>query len=249
MGSPIQHGPRRIVVIGPGRLGSAIARALAARGEHVVGPLGRRDPRPTFDDHDVVLLCVPDDAVATVAADVQPGPFVGHTAGALSLDALGNHRAFSIHPLLAVVDGFAGFDGAACAIAGRDSEALAVARDIATRLGMEPIAVDDRLRPLYHAAASMASNYLVTIEDAAERIGSAAGVERRHLARLARSALENWERSGAASLTGPISRGDEATVTRQRDAVARGAPAVLPLWDALADATRELAARSRESGR
>lgn len=240
----LRSGPERLVVVGAGRLGRAIAPALAAAGASVVGPLARGEPLPPAGGDDVILLCVPDDAVRAVAASIPRGPFVGHCAGALTLDVLGNHDAFSAHPLLAVSDGFAGFAGAACAVAGRTPAALAVAQGIARRLGMDAIAIDDELRPLYHAAASMASNYLVTLEDAAERLAAPAGVERRHLARLARSALDGWENAGGpGALTGPIARGDEPTVRRQREAVAQRAPGVLGLWDALAAATRELSAR------
>lgn len=248
MTSPIPRGPTQITVIGSGRLGRAIAPALAASGEAVVGPLGRRDPHPAFTEQDIVLLCLPDEAIASAAAKIPVGPFVGHCAGALPLDVLGNHRAFSTHPLLAVTKGFTGFQGAACAVAGRDAATLAVARGIATRLGMDAIVVSDTLRPLYHAAASMASNYLVTIEDAAERIAAPTGVERRHLARLARSALDSWERHGASALTGPIARGDQTTVGRQRAAVAEHEPEQIALWDALARATRELASTTVPDG-
>ena len=237
--TPLDTG--RITVVGAGRLGRAIARALSAKGPTVLGPLGRRDPRPTFSTRDVVLLCVPDDAIAAVAAAIPTGPFVGHCAGALPLDVLGDHHAFSMHPLLSVTDGFTGFEGAACAIAGRDDDAREIARAIALRLGMDPVVVEDEVRALYHAAASMASNYLVTIEEAAERLASPTGIERRHLTRLARSALENWERMGRGALTGPISRGDDETVRRQRAAVAQRVPELLALWDALAASTRELA--------
>jgi len=238
----------RITVIGAGRLGRAIAPALAATGDAVVGPLGRRDAHPMFTDQDIVLLCVPDELIASTAAEIPHGPFVGHCAGALPLDVLGTHRAFSTHPLLAVTDGFIGFQGAACAVAGRDAAAIAVARGIAARLGMDAIVVGDAVRPLYHAAASMASNYLVTIEDAAERIAAPTGVERRHLARLARSALDNWERHGPRALTGPIARGDETTVGRQRAALAEHQPEQIALWDALARATRALAATTVADG-
>lgn len=240
MNLPTPPDTGRITVVGAGRLGRAIARALSANGPSVVGPLGRRDPRPIFSARDVVLLCVPDDAIAVVAAAIPVGPFVGHCAGALTLDVLGDHHAFSMHPLLSVTDGSTSFEGAACAIAARDDDARAVARAIALRLGMDPVVVDDDVRALYHAAASMASNYLVTIEDSAERIASPTGIERRHLARLARSALENWERFGRDALTGPISRGDNETVSRQRAAVAQRVPELLALWDALAASTRAL---------
>ena len=101
----------------------------------------------------------------------------------------------------------------------------------------------DEDRAAYHAAASVASNFLVTLEGAAERLAATAGVDRELLAPLVRAAVDNWERLGAAdALTGPIARGDEATVERQRSAIAERTPDLLPLFDALADATRALAA-------
>jgi predicted short-subunit dehydrogenase-like oxidoreductase (DUF2520 family) len=89
----------------------------------------------------------------------------------------------------------------------------------------------------------MASNFLVTLEGAAERLAATAGLERELLAPLVRAAVANWAALGAErALTGPIARGDEATVERQRAAVAERTPELLGLFDALAAATRELAA-------
>ena len=107
---------------------------------------------------------------------------------------------------------------------------------------MIPFEVADDDRGVYHAAASMASNYLVTIEGAAERLGAVAGIDRDLLVPLVRAAVENWARLGARrALTGPIARGDAATAARQRAAVAALAPELLGLWDALAGATATLA--------
>jgi predicted short-subunit dehydrogenase-like oxidoreductase (DUF2520 family) len=107
---------------------------------------------------------------------------------------------------------------------------------------MRATSVADEDRAAYHAAASIASNYLVTLEGAAERLAGTAGVDRALLAPLVRATVDNWARLGAeAALTGPIARGDEATVARQRAAVEERAPDLLPLFDALADATRGLA--------
>jgi predicted short-subunit dehydrogenase-like oxidoreductase (DUF2520 family) len=107
---------------------------------------------------------------------------------------------------------------------------------------MRPFTIADGDREAYHAAASIASNYLVTLEGAAERLGALAGVERELFVPLVRTAVENWARLGAQrALTGPIARGDEATAARQRAAVEARAPRLLPLWDALATATRALA--------
>jgi predicted short-subunit dehydrogenase-like oxidoreductase (DUF2520 family) len=103
-------------------------------------------------------------------------------------------------------------------------------------------------RALYHAAASIASNYLITLESVAERLAKKVGLDRRALVPLVRATLDQWETLGArGALTGPIARGDDETVERQRAAIADAAPDLLPLWDALADATRTLAASPSET--
>jgi predicted short-subunit dehydrogenase-like oxidoreductase (DUF2520 family) len=89
----------------------------------------------------------------------------------------------------------------------------------------------------------MASNYLVTLEGAAERLAATTGVDRQALAPLVRAALEDWVRLGAErALTGPIVRGDEATVARHRETIGERAPQLLALYDVMADATRVVAA-------
>ena len=102
------------------------------------------------------------------------------------------------------------------------------------------MSADDRA--LYHAAATAASNFLVTVEGLAERLGDAVGLDRGALAPLVRATVENWAARGArGALTGPIARGDEDTVARQRSAVAASAPDLLALWDALTAGIRQLA--------
>ena len=92
----------------------------------------------------------------------------------------------------------------------------------------------------------MASNFLITLEDAAERLAGPCGIDRAALAPLVRASATNWIDLGAAgALTGPLSRGDDLTATRQRAAVQEAAPDLLPLWDALSHATRALVARSQ----
>lgn len=233
----------RIAVVGRGRLGPALTMALAAAGVQVDGPLGRG---ADGGDADVVLLAVPDAAIAEAASVVKPGKLVGHCSGASTLQPLAPHEAFSIHPLMTVTTAGALLEGASCTIAGSTLRAVAVAATLATALGMEPVIVADEDRDLYHAAASMAANFLVTVLGGAERMFDTVGVDREHVAPLVRTAAENWVRLGAErSLTGPIARGDDETVARQRAAIVARAPELLPLWDALAAATLELAARSR----
>jgi predicted short-subunit dehydrogenase-like oxidoreductase (DUF2520 family) len=149
---------------------------------------------------------------------------------------------FSRNPLLCVVGAGAKFDGAYCAIDGSSDAALDAARALAGRLGMHVRVVPREQRALYHAAASLASNFLVTVEGAAERLAMLVGLEREALVPLVRATVDHGARQGArAALTGPIARGDLATASRQRDAITEAAPDMLPLWDALAASTRELA--------
>ena len=225
-----------IAIVGAGRLGRALADALGA---DAAGPL-RRGESPAGAD--VVLLCVPDGEIGAAAAAVAPGPLVGHCSGATTLEPVlaAGHEAFSLHPLMTVP---AVFEGATEAVAGATPRALDTARRLAHRLGMGAVHVADEDRAAYHAAASVASNFLVTLESAAERLAASAGVERAALVPLVRASVENWARLGAReALTGPIARGDEATVERHRAAIGERAPDLLPLYDVLAGATRELAA-------
>jgi predicted short-subunit dehydrogenase-like oxidoreductase (DUF2520 family) len=233
-----------IAVVGAGRLGTALAAALRASGASVEGPLGRgADPRAG-----IVMLCVPDREIGAAAAAVSPGPLVGHCSGMTTLEPLAGHEAFSLHPLMTVPAGSPPdvFAGAGCAVAGSTPRALAAAEALAERLGMRPARVDDADRAAYHAAASIASNFLVVLEGAAERLAATAGVDRQRLAPLVRAAVEDWAGLGAErALTGPIVRGDEETVAKQRAAVQERTPDLLPLFDALTAATRDLAGAVR----
>ena len=231
-----------IAVVGAGRLGSALVAALRAAGLSVDGPLVRgADPRAA-----IVLLCVPDAEIAAAAGAVggRDGLLVGHCSGATTLDPLAGHEAFSLHPLMTVPAGSPpeAFRGAAAAVDGSTPRALAAAGELARRLGMRPMRVAPEDRAAYHAAASIASNFLVTLEAAAERLAGTAGVDRAALAPLVRAAVDTWAELGPErALTGPIARGDEGTVARQREAVLARTPELVPLFDALVDATRALA--------
>lgn len=230
-----------IAIVGAGRLGGVLARALRAAGFVVTGPLRREDRVP---DADVTLLCVPDAAIPAVAFAARPhSRLVGHVSGATPLTDVD----FSMHPLQT----FTGsetpdvFRGIGIAVDGRTAEAREIAERLARALGAKPFRVDDAHRAEYHAAASFASNFVLTVLDAAERLARDAGVDRTHLAPLVRQTVENWTASGAASaLTGPIARGDEATVARQRAASGD----LVDLFDALAAATRTIAAAGADTG-
>jgi len=233
----------RFAVVGAGRLGTALTRTMRQAGLDVTGPHGRG-----FDGAgaDAVLLCVPDAAIADAAAAVASGPLLGHCSGATTLAALGDREALSLHPLMTVPDGDAELAGAPCAVAGTTDRAAQVAVDLALALGMEPFRVAEEDRAAYHAAASIAGNYLQAVEALAERLAATTGLDRRALAPLATTALRRWQEDGPAALTGPVARGDGATVARQRAAVADRLPAAdVALFDALTDAAARLAGRPR----
>ena len=247
----------RVGVVGAGRLGTALSAALREAGLAVNGPAGRGEvPRGC----DAIVLCVPDSEIPAAAAVVAgAAPLTGHTSGATGLSALeaAGGAAFGLHPLQTfaaqddaerspALDAFA---GAGCAVAGTSPEALAFAGALARALGMTAFEIDDGGRAAYHAAASVASNFMVTLQAAAERIAAGAGLEaqeaRALLVPLLRRTVENVAELGPErALTGPVARGDRATVEAQRRAVEEVAPELLDLFDELIRRTRALAGRA-----
>jgi len=247
---PTAFARTKVAIVGAGRLGRALAVALREGGQPIEGPLGRGEVPGAVD---AVLLCVPDHEIAAAAAALPhaaapahaaSAPLVGHCSGATGLEPLAPHESFSLHPLMTVTAEGASFAGAGAAIAGTTERALAVARELAHALGMQAVEIAESDRVAYHAAACVASNFLVTLEAAAERIAATAGVDRALLAPLVRATVENWLELGPErALTGPVARGDEETVARQRAELAARTPELLELFDALTDATRALARR------
>ena len=124
------------------------------------------------------------------------------------------------------------FDGAWAAISGETGEALAVARELAETLGLRPFELRDADRTLYHAGAVFASNYLVTLQRAAVRLG----VPAEGLVPLMRGTIEH-----GFELTGPIARGDWATVEAHKQAIRAKHPELEHLYETLAEATVQLA--------
>jgi predicted short-subunit dehydrogenase-like oxidoreductase (DUF2520 family) len=239
-----------LAIIGQGRVGTALSTALKAEPSgarySIRGPLGRGADAAGVD---AVLLCVPDHEIAAAASSVAPGPLVGHCSGATSLDVLEPHEAFSLHPLMTVAGPGTKFAGAGAAIAGATPRAIGFARGLAEALGMRAVEILEADRAAYHAAASMASNFLVTLEAAAERVAASAGLERDLLVPLVRATVENWATMGPRNaLTGPVARGDRATVAAQRAAVAERAGELLPLFDTLVQATCALSHHEADGG-
>jgi len=238
--------PLRVGIVGAGRVGTALARALSDAGVEVEGPVGRGE-RPAGCD--AIALCVPDAEIPLAAEAVTAAaPLVGHTSGATPLSALAHAGvpAFGLHPLQSFAHPGVRFERAGAAVAGSTPEALAFATELAERLRMRPFEIDDEGRAAYHAAASVASNFLVTLQAAAEAIAAGAGLgrddARELLMPLVRQTVENIADLGPeAALTGPVSRGDESTVRAQRAAVERVAPELVALFDELVGRTRALA--------
>lgn len=226
-------------VIGPGRAGSALAAALRSAGWRVDGPLGRdHDAALATTGARVVMLAVPDPAVADVAASLAPGEaVVAHVAGSLRLDVLAPHeRVASVHPLVSLPDGAIGarrLAGAWFAVAGDR-----VASEVVDALGGRAVVVPDQDRTTYHAAAAVAANHLVALFGQVERLARCAGVPLEAYLDLARGALDNVAEVGpAAALTGPVARGDRHTVARHLAAIPQDERAAYAL---LADLAQRL---------
>jgi len=235
----------RIGIVGLGRLGRSLALLLEAAG-HRVATAGRDG----WPDAEVVLLTVPDGAIAEAAARVRGAPVLLHCSGALDVDVLRPHRpAGSFHPLMTFPGpevALPDLAGVPAAVAG-DPEALAAATDLAESLGMWPIQVPGDRR-LYHAAAVMAGNFSTVLLGESSRVLAAAGVPLADapslLAPLAVQSLRNATADPAAALTGPVARGDEATLERHRRALAEaGLEDVVLLYELLTARARRLGAR------
>jgi predicted short-subunit dehydrogenase-like oxidoreductase (DUF2520 family) len=233
---------RSLVVIGRGRVGSSLAAAADRAGIEVSlvshSEVAESNPRGA-----AVLLCVSDDAIASMAKRLasEAPALIGHVSGATTLEALAaaaerGADAFSLHPLQTFPDGETPLEGTPAAVAGSSKEALAYARSLAHALGMRPFEVPEESRAAYHAAAAIASNLLVALEESAAELLDRIGVDeaRELLAPLVLRTAANWAEQGPAALTGPIARGDRATVQRHRVALAENAPELVRLYDALA---------------
>jgi predicted short-subunit dehydrogenase-like oxidoreductase (DUF2520 family) len=250
--------PGRLVVVGSGRAGRSIAAAADAAGIQT-SLLGRGAQPPALNPGStMVLLCVPDAAIADacelIAPAVPAGTPVGHSSGATPLTALDAATArecptFSLHPLQTIPAPDTSIAGAPCAVAGSGEAVRARAHALASALGMRPFDVPEEHRAAYHAAASMASNFLVALEEAAAELLDAAGVDnpREILAPIVLRTAANWADAGPEALTGPIARGDEHVVAAHLDALDERMPELRPLYEALAECTRAIARREENA--
>jgi predicted short-subunit dehydrogenase-like oxidoreductase (DUF2520 family) len=267
-------------IIGAGHVGRALGRLFAQRGGFEVQDVLTRSQASAQDAADFIgagrpvhelaclrpaavwMLAVGDDQIGGLCASLaQAGllanSVVFHCSGARSSSELhaarqAGARAASVHPVRSFADPAgvaAAFDGTFCGIEG-DHEALALLGPAFEAIGARLVPIDAAAKTVYHAASVFASNYLVTVLDAALRAYQAAGITpevARELARpLATETLANVFRLGPeAALSGPIARGDMATVDRQQRAVTGWDASTGELYAALAEATVDLARRKR----
>ncbi len=267
----------RIAVVGAGRVGTAMAVLLSRAGHEIVAVAGRTQtaarvatwlPGVPFLAEleaaalgEVVLLSVPDDALGQVAAElaaagsVVAGTWVVHVAGAAGLDVLGplgsaGARRLAVHPLQTFPDvegAVASLPRCHVAVTADDEDGFALGERLAADLGAIPFRLADDQRPLYHAAAVFASNYLVATTGVAERLFAEAGVPEplASMRPLQEATLANVGRLGpGAALTGPAARGDASTVEGNLDALASSAPETVAAYVAMCRVALDLAERS-----
>lgn len=239
-----------LAIVGAGRVGGSLAAAAERAGLRVL-TAGREDAASVAADADAAVLAVPDSEIASVAETLAPAigrlRLVGHTSGATELGALApvldaGGEAFSVHPLQTIPDTTTDFTGCPAAIAGSSPSAVRFARALAQRLEMVAFEIDDADRATYHAAAAMASNFLIALEEsAAGLLGSLTPDARGLLTPLVLRTAANWSERGGDALTGPIARGDSETVERHREALRERAPELVPMYEVLAERTRAVA--------
>ena len=272
-------GKADISIVGCGKVGTALGMLLARAGYRIAALADRDDsavraaaeriggaahvcpPDEAAASGQIVLLTVPDDAIAPVCAQLagerafRAGAIVAHCSGALGSDALAPAQAqgclvASCLPLQT----FPTVDAAVAKLPGAyfflegDEPAVEALRAAATDLGGTCVRIAPQAKALYHAAAVVACNYLVTLMDAAVALARHAGIAERDalaaLEPLVRATVDNVFSLGpAGALTGPVARGDAQTVRRHSQAIAQADETLRAMYDMLADRTAALARR------
>lgn len=251
-----------ITVYGPGRAGGALALAASRAGHHITGIEGRNAHavaqlagmvNPTEGSPDLLIIAVSDDAIREVAAAQEvSAPAVVHVSGAVSVDALAPYADAgaaigSFHPLQTFPNAVVGaqrLPGAAVAVTA-EGELAETLFEFARSLGCRPFALSDVHKPLYHAAAAASANYTLAALAVASRLYVAAGVDPGVAEPLVRAIVDNAFALGPdAALTGPIARGDVATVKAQIEAVRAASPTLVDAFIDLGRATAAVAGRT-----
>jgi len=268
----------RVGVVGAGRVGAVLGAALRRAGHAVTAVSAVSEAsrsraaallpgvpvRPVDDvvrTADLVLLTVPDDALAelvtglTATGALQRGTLLAHTSGrhglavlepALAADAL----PLALHPALPFAGTAVDLErlvGTAFGVTAPEP-LLPVAEALVLEMGGEPVRLTEDQRPLWHAALAHGANHLTTLVASAADLLRAAGVAEPGpvLAPLLGAALDGALRRGDGALTGPVARGDAGTVAAHLEALAAGVPEVLPSYVAMARLTAD---RALASGR
>jgi len=230
-----------ITVVGAGRAGSSFATALRRVGHEV--ELIHHDDVTSLGEAALILLCVPDDAIASVAATIpaREDRVVAHVAGSRNLDVLAPHpRVGSLHPLMALPTGSEAerLIGATYCVAGDD-----LVRGVVRSLSGRVITLRDDQRTIYHAAAVVASNHLVALMGQVRALAESIGLTLEDFLPLAQQSLVDVARFGPDdALTGPASRGDMATIDAHLAAMPESERST---YVALANAAFELSERRR----
>jgi predicted short-subunit dehydrogenase-like oxidoreductase (DUF2520 family) len=267
-----------VAVVGAGAVGTALALRLADRGypvravlsrtpdearalaDRVGAAVGTDDAAALPADVRLVLLCVPDDAIAAgadrLAALDHPWArtVVGHTSGARTAAVLAplagrGAATFSAHPLQTFAPGTGpgAFDDIVVAVEGGE-EGVRAGTGLARRLGARPVVLSAAEKARYHCAAALASNGLVALMGVVQEILSSAGVEGEAAALMAPLVEQTWAnlKTGAPEgvLTGPVARGDRETVAAHLEALREETPHLVPLYAALSTEMARLAVRS-----
>lgn len=265
-----------LAVVGAGRAGTAVAVLLSRAGHRVVAVSGREGtaeraarwlgglepiaPAEAAAAGELVLIGTPDGVIAGTCEDLasgggfRAGQWVAHLSGTTRLDALEPARRagagiLSLHPLQTLPDVESALEripGSAVAVTALDEEGHELGRRLATDLGARPFRLADEAKPLYHAAAVFASNYLIASMGLAEALFEAVGLSDPVdlFGPLAVASVENAARLGpAAALTGPVARGDAGTVERHLEVLSEAMPATVAAYVAMARAALDLADR------
>ena len=268
-----------VALVGAGAVGTALARALVANGHRVEAVLSRtaasaqaladRVGAPVADSSwealptsvRLVWICVPDDAIASVAAALAEvdhpwaDAIVAHTSGAktaAALAPLGEQGAatLSFHPLQTFTDDTApdAFEGIVVGLEG-DDRAVAAGKTLAQALGARPLRLTPDEKARYHCAAALASNGLVALLAVVEEVLTASGTEppasvTELVGPLVEHTWANLEQgTPEGTLTGPVARGDEDTIRAHLDALADETPHLVPLYAALSTEMVRVAVR------
>ena len=262
-------------IIGTGMVGTAIGFLLKKNGYKVTAVYDKSSatlkralpytggkafpsPQEAVQKADCILITTPDDVISSACADIAVSPkikgkFIFHMSGAGGLDLLETAKkagvsVASIHPL----QSFSSIDQAIENIPGSyfgvtaDKKALSPAKDIIRSLGGIPLVISPDQKPLYHAAACFASNYLVSLMNVVESIYQAAGINEKDARKaylpLVYGSLKNIEKSGSiSSLTGPIARGDYGTIKKHMTAIKKNIPQFSSLYSSLGLITVKIA--------